>query len=52
VRNSAVFLDCLASKRMSVSELISHRIPYERASNAYQLLLNERESTLGVILEW
>jgi 2-desacetyl-2-hydroxyethyl bacteriochlorophyllide A dehydrogenase len=52
VRNSAVFLDCLASKRMSVSELISHRIPYERVSNAYQLLLNERESTLGVILDW
>lgn len=49
-RNFEAVLDLMASGRLNVDPLISHRIPFERAPEAYDLL-SEDASALGIILE-
>ena len=51
-RHGELFLDLLAAGRLSVSELISHRVPHARAPEAYELLASRREEAMGVVLEW
>ena len=38
--------------RIRVSELITHRLPWEQTPDAYHMLYNRPNEALGVVLEW
>ena len=42
----------LTDGRVNVSDLITHRLPWEQTPDAYHLLYNKPDEALGVILEW
>lgn len=46
------YLQLVGAGLFSAEKLITHRFPWTDASKAYQQLLSDRSSTLGVILEW
>jgi predicted dehydrogenase/threonine dehydrogenase-like Zn-dependent dehydrogenase len=50
-RNMQAFLDLLASARLDVSPLITHRIPIEEGEKAYDLITG-KEPYLGVLLTY
>jgi threonine dehydrogenase-like Zn-dependent dehydrogenase len=50
-RHGELFLDRL-SAGLSVRELVSHRFSYERAADAYCVLVEERDEAMGVVFEW
>ena len=50
--DSLLLLSLIAQKRFNVIPLISHRVPGEEASKAYQLLMAWNPGLLGVILQW
>ena len=50
-RNFEAVLDMMADGRLNVKPLITHRFPFERALDAYQLLKSD-EFYLGIILEY
>ncbi len=50
--DSRLLLSLIAQKRFNVIPLISHRVPGEEASKAYQLLMAWNPGLLGVILQW
>lgn len=49
-RNMAAFLDSLARGTIAVDHLTTHRIPFEQAHHAYELITSERERAIGVLL--
>jgi predicted dehydrogenase len=52
-RNLEAFVDLLASGRLDVTSLISHRFPIEEASEAYALISGKRkEPFMGVLLTY
>ena len=51
-RNQRAVLDFLHTRRLSVSDLITHRFPIEDAPRAYELIESRQEPYLGVILEY
>src|ERR1041384_3965251 len=51
-RHGELFLDLLAAGKLSVRELISHRLPYQHAPEAYELLASRRAEAMGVVLDW
>jgi predicted dehydrogenase/threonine dehydrogenase-like Zn-dependent dehydrogenase len=52
-RNLEAFVDLLAAGRLDVQPLISHRIPIDRAAEAYQLITGKgKEPFLGVLLTY
>lgn len=51
-RNLQAVLDLLASGRLDVAPLISHRFPIEKAEDAYQLIESGTEPFLGVLLTY
>lgn len=50
-RNFEAVLDMLASGRLDVTPLISHRVPFEEAPRAYDLLSSDK-SALGILLTY
>jgi len=50
-RNFEAVLDMLADGRLDVAPLISHRFAFERAADAYRLVV-ERKPCLGIVLEY
>jgi len=42
----------LAAGRVTIEPLITHRIPYTRAAEAFELVVEHPESTLGMVLTW
>ncbi|OPX84863.1 MAG: Inositol 2-dehydrogenase [Pelotomaculum sp. PtaB.Bin104] len=50
-RNFEAILDMLASGRLNVEPLISHRFPLERALEAYELLVG-KQPYLGILLQY
>ncbi|MGJ8590116.1 MAG: bi-domain-containing oxidoreductase [Yoonia sp.] len=50
-RNFEAVLDMLASGALDVTHLISHRVPFEDAPRAYELLTSD-EAALGIILTY
>lgn len=50
-RNMEAFLGLLATKKLDVTPLISHRIPIEEGERAYQLITG-KEPYLGIILTY
>ena len=52
-RNIESFLELIASGRLNVERLTTHRFPIEEADRAYQLISGElREPNLGVVLNY
>jgi predicted dehydrogenase/threonine dehydrogenase-like Zn-dependent dehydrogenase len=52
-RNLEAFIDLLASGRVDVHPLISHRFPIEKALQAYELITKvEEQPSLGIILTY
>jgi predicted dehydrogenase/threonine dehydrogenase-like Zn-dependent dehydrogenase len=51
-RNLAAFLDLVARGRVQVDRLITHRFPIEKALEAYDLILKNREPYIGVVLNY
>lgn len=52
-RNMEAFLDLLASRRIDVTPLISHRFPIEQAEQAYNLITGKvKEPYLGILLTY
>lgn len=52
-RNMEAFVDLLASGKVSIEPLITHRFPIERAPEAYELITGKRsEPFLGVLLTY
>lgn len=50
--NRAQTLKMIADGRLKVRPLITHRLPYTEAAEAYRLLREERDSALGVVLTY
>lgn len=52
-RNLEAFFDLMASKRIDVKKLISHRFAIERGEDAYKLISGEtNEPYLGIVLQY
>ena len=52
-RNMQAFLDQVASHRMDLDAMISHRFSFEHAADAFALISGERnEPSLGILLEY
>jgi len=42
----------IAAGKLDTLGLITHRLPVERAAEAWTLIESKREPVLGVVLEW
>jgi hypothetical protein len=51
-RNMQAVLDLMASGKLDLSSLISHRFKIENAESAYDLIEKGKESYLGILLEY
>lgn len=51
-RNMEAVLDVMAAGKLPVERLTTHRVPIERAAEAYELITSQREPFLGVVLEY
>jgi len=50
--NRRQILRMISDGRLNVQRLITHKLPFTEISEAYRLLREEREKTLGVVLDW
>ncbi|MCD6325772.1 hypothetical protein J7L97_05740, partial [Candidatus Bathyarchaeota archaeon] len=50
--DSILVLKLLSKSMLKVKELITAKMSYEEAAKAYDRLINSKEDTLGIILEW
>ncbi len=50
--NGQLFLDLAAKGLLNLKGLVTHRFPYQQASEAYPTALGERGPALGVVFEW
>jgi len=51
-RNFEAVLDLMATGKLDVKPLITHRFPFEEATKAYDLISENREPYLGIILKY
>ena len=51
-RNFEAVLELMATGKLDVKPLISHRFPFEQAPDAYELITSRKEPYLGIILEY
>jgi 2-desacetyl-2-hydroxyethyl bacteriochlorophyllide A dehydrogenase len=51
-RHCEFFFDCVAERRIRVDSLVSHRVPFAEAPEAYARLLADRSDAMGVLLNW
>jgi polar amino acid transport system substrate-binding protein len=51
-RNMQSFLELVAAGRVDVKSLITHRFPFEKALDAYEMILKGSEPHLAVIFEY
>lgn len=45
-------LDLLANGALQTLHLITHRLPVQRANEAFKMILERRDGVLGVVLDW
>src|SRR5690606_24601798 len=51
-RNMLAFAELLANKSIDLSDLISHRFPFENAQEAFDLVVNREADKMGILLEY
>lgn len=51
-RNMQAFLRLVSNGKINVKDMITHRFPIERALEAYDLILSNKEKYIGVLLEY
>jgi predicted dehydrogenase/threonine dehydrogenase-like Zn-dependent dehydrogenase len=51
-RNMEEFLRLAAQGRLQIAGLITHRLPLEEASKAYELIMDPNQSSLAVLLDY
>ena len=51
-RHAELFFKLIADGDMDLKALISHRAPYTRAPELYNLLLRDRREAMGMVLDW
>ncbi len=51
-RNMQAFARLLAEKSIDLKSLITHRIKFENAPQAYQMILEGKEKYMGIVLEY
>ena len=51
-RNMLAFAELLGDKSLDLSDLISHRFPFENAREAFDLVVNKEADKMGIILEY
>jgi len=51
-RNMQTFIDLLTSGSLNVEQLISHTFPFEKAPEAYDLIIEHKEPVSGIIIEY
>jgi threonine dehydrogenase-like Zn-dependent dehydrogenase len=51
-RLRATVLELIASGRLEADGLVTHRMPFAQAADAYDLIDREREATLKVLLAY
>ncbi len=51
-RNMEAFVELLATKRVDLSKLISHRFKFDQAKKAYDLIVNKEERFSGILLSY
>jgi len=50
--NRNQILRMISDGRVNVRRLITHKLPYTEAAEAYRLLRDEKDKSLGVVLSW
>ena len=50
--DTGYYLQLVKDKRIQARNIITHRYHWTQSANAYEQLLHDRSTTLGVILEW
>jgi len=50
--NRNQILRMIGDGRLNVRRLISHKLPYTEAAEAYRLLRDEKDKSIGVVLSW
>jgi len=50
--NRRQILKMIADGRLDVKSLISHKMSYHEAEEAYRLLRDEKDKSLGIVLDW
>ena len=51
-RHGELFFDAVAGGQIDVDALLTHRRPYRDAPELYAMLLRDRSSLMGVVLDW
>lgn len=51
-RNLEYILDLMASNRLNITPLISHRIPYQNMVDAYELARRHAKELVAAVFEW
>jgi predicted dehydrogenase/threonine dehydrogenase-like Zn-dependent dehydrogenase len=51
-RNMEAVLDLMASGKINPSSMISYRFPFEKAQQAYDLILEASNTSIGIILDY
>lgn len=51
-RNMQAFAELLGSGTLKISDLISHKFPFAKAKEAFDLIVDGAESKMGVLLEY
>ncbi len=51
-RNMEAFLELVATRRVDVAQLVTDRLPIDRAPEAYELLVSKDASPLAILLEY
>lgn len=50
--SNAQIVNDLRTKRLVIEPLITHRVPFERAKEAYDMVLAHPEESLGMVFDW
>ena len=51
-RNMQAFIDLLKRRKLQIEKLITHTFLFEKAADAYQLILDRSEDYTGILLEY
>lgn len=51
-RDAEIFMQAVVNKQLDAKRLITHREHYTKAVEMYEMLIKDRSTTMGVVLDW